>query len=335
MKRSILRWALLWGAALLLPVVPAGAITIKVASVAPEGTPWGAALNEMASDWSKLSNGEVTLKIFHNGIAGSEADMLRKLKIGQLQGAVFTSFGLNTITPEILTLSAPLLLRDNAELDYVLEKNRPTFEKHLLDKGFVVLAWSKAGWVRFFSKKPVFVPADLKAQKLSTDPSEQALSEAFKTQGYHLVPVNLGETLVALSSGMIDAIYTSPLAAGGMQFFGVAKNMVNLKVAPFLGAIVISTSVWNKISPDIQAKLLDNSRSHEKSLDAQIVQLEDGAVTTMQKYGLVVNTPTPQQLQLWKDDADQGLPKAMGTSFDKETYDRITQQLKEYRAGAK
>jgi len=320
---------------LVLLSFPASALTLKVASVAPEGTPWGAALNEMAEDWSKLSGGEITLKIFHNGIAGSEADMLRKIKIGQLQGGVFTSFGLNAITPEILTMSAPLLIANNKELDYVLDKNRETFEKKTLDKGFVVLAWSKAGWVRFFSKKPIFVPADLKKQKLSTDPSEVALSGAFKSLGYQLVPVNLGETLVALSSGMVDAIYTSPLAAGGMQFFGVAKNMANLDVAPFLGAITISSSVWNKIRPDLQAKLLENSRAHEKSLDAAIVKLEETAITSMEKYGLVVNNLTPAQVQLWKDDAAEGLPRAMGTTFDKTTFDRITQQLKEFRAANK
>jgi len=332
MKKTIIRALILAVAALVIPALPASALTIKVASVAPEGTPWGAALNEMAADWSKISNGQVTLRIYHNGIAGSEADMLRKLKIGQLQGAVFTSFGLNYITPEILTLSAPMLIRTDAELDYILDQNRAVFEKDLLAKGFVVVAWSKAGWVRFFSKKPVFVPDDLKAQKLSTDPAEGALSEAFKGLGYHLVPVNLNETLVALSSGMIDALYTSPLAAGGMQFFGVAKNMVNLKVAPFLGAIVVSASVWNKLSPDLQAKFLANGRAHEKALDAQIDQLEDQAVTTMEKYGLVVNTPTPAQRQLWQDDADQGLPKAMGRTFDRATFDRIQQQLKDYRA---
>lgn len=325
--------ALALALSLTLFAAPAGAITIKVASVAPEGTPWGEALNKMAEDWAQISGGEVSLKIFHNGIAGSEADMLRKIKIGQLQGGVFTSFGLNAITPEILTLSAPMLITTNAELDLVLDKNRGVFEQKMKEKGFVVLAWSKAGWVKFFSKKPVFVPADLKAQKLSTDPSEQALSGAFKGLGYQLVPVNLGETLVALSSGMVDALYTSPLAAGGMQFFGVAKNMLDLNIAPFLGAITISTSVWEKINPDLRAKLLASAQAHELDLDAAIVKLEGSAVSSMVKYGLVVNKPNAAQIQAWKDDAAEGLPKAMGSTFDKATFDRISQQLKDFRAG--
>jgi TRAP-type C4-dicarboxylate transport system substrate-binding protein len=334
MKTLFSRLALM-AAVLLVPAASLSAITLKVASVAPEGTPWGAALNQMAEDWLKISNGEVVLKIFHNGIAGSEADMLRKIKIGQLQGGVFTSFGLNNITPEILTMSAPMLINNNKELDYVLDKNRGVFEQKLKDKGFVVLAWSKAGWVKFFSKKPVFVPADLRAQKLSTDPSEAALSGAFKSLGYQLVPVNLGETLVALSSGMVDAIYTSPIAAGGMQFFGVAKNMTNLDIAPFLGAITISNSVWEKIKPELRDKLLASSQAHELALDADVVKLETSAVSTMVKYGLVVNNLTPAQVQAWKDDAAIGLPKAMGSTVDKDTFDRISQQLKDFRASGK
>jgi len=111
--------------------------------------------------------------------------------------------------------------------------------------------------------------------------------------------------------------------------------MVNLDVAPFLGAIVLSTSVWNKIPADQQAKLIENSLSLEKELDSQVVDLEAKAVTSMQKYGLIVNNLTPAQRRLWEQDANEGLPRAMGTSFDKETFDRISGQLKDFRAAQK
>ena len=114
--------------------------TLKIASIAPENTPWGASLNKLAAEWKTITNGEIELKVYHNGIAGSEADMLRKLKLGQIQGAVFTSFGLNEITPEVLTLSCPFLIRDNAELDLALAGIRGDLEAKIESKGFKIAA---------------------------------------------------------------------------------------------------------------------------------------------------------------------------------------------------
>jgi TRAP-type C4-dicarboxylate transport system substrate-binding protein len=131
-------------------------VTIKLASLVPENTPWGSALNRMAAEWAAATKGEVSLMVYHNGSAGSEVDTLRKLKMNQIQAAILTSFGLNTITPEILTMSAPFLIRNNTELDLVLNDLKPELERRINEKGFYTLAWSKAGWVKFFSKAPVF-----------------------------------------------------------------------------------------------------------------------------------------------------------------------------------
>jgi len=319
----------------LLAAAPLGALTIKIASIAPQATPWGAALDRMAADLGKLTGGELDVKIFHGGIVGDESDTLRKLKIGQIQGAAFTNLGLNMISPEALTMSAPLLIRTEEELDYVFEKDRDYMQKKIEEKGFVVLAWSKAGWVHFFSKKPLSGPEDLKKMKLATTPSDLALAQAFRTLGYNLVPVPLSETLVALSSGMIEAAYLSPLAAGSMQFFGVAKNMTDFAISPFVGAIVLSKQAWARISPATQAKVLEYSRGIEKSLDKDIIKLEKDAIDTMLKYGLVINKSSPAQLEAWKKDIEASLPATLGVSFDKEFYDMVSAQLTEFRARKK
>ncbi|MFA6505284.1 MAG: TRAP transporter substrate-binding protein DctP [Treponemataceae bacterium] len=307
-------------------------LTLKIASIAPENTPWGAALNKLASEWKTLTNGEIELKVYHNGIAGSEADMLRKLKLGQIQGAVFTSFGLNEISPEVLTLSCPFLIRDNAELDLALAGVRGDLEGKIEAKGFKIVAWSKAGWVRFFSKEPVFLPAQLKVQKLATDPNDMALMQAFKSLGYQLVPIPMGDTLMALNSGMVEAIYASPLAVGGFQLFGIAKNMASLKLAPFLGGIVLSNKTWSRIPEKYRTQIVESNRRLEKELDASILKLEDDAISTMSTYGLVTNQITPAQLKIWHEDVERGLPLVFGTSFDKVTYEKVNNILKKSRA---
>ena len=308
-------------------------MTLKIASIAPENTPWGASLNKMAAEWKTVTNGEIELRVYHNGIAGSESDMIRKLKLGQIHGAVLTSFGLNEITREVLTLSCPFLIRDNAELDLALAGIRDDLESKIESKGFKSIAWSKAGWVRIFSKAPVFLPEHLKSQKLATDPNDMALMQAFKSLGYQMVPIPMGETLMALNSGMVDAVYASPIAVGGFQLFGVAKNMASLKLAPFLGGIVLSAKTWRSIPEKYRAPLMASNRRLEKELDSSILKLEAEAVSAMASYGLVVNQISPAQMKEWYDDVDRGLPLVIGTSFDKPTFERVSDILKKYRAG--
>ena len=310
-------------------------LTIKFATIAPQATPWGAAMERMVSDLNGISGGELDVKVFHGGIAGDESDILRKLKIGQLQGAALTNLGLNLISPEALTLSAPFLIQDDDELDYIIAKNRAYMQGKIEAKGFIVLAWSKAGWIRFFSKAPLSAPADLKGMKLSTTPTDLSLAQAFKTLGYNLVPVPLNETLVALSSGMIDASYISPLAAGAMQFFGSAKYMTDFRVSPFIGAIIVSKQSWAKVNPTTKARIHEYATAIEKNLNEEIVKLEDSAVTTMVKYGLVITKNTPEQVDAWKKDIQQGIPATLGTSFDRDFYLLLSSQLEEYRAKKK
>ncbi|MDR1352765.1 MAG: TRAP transporter substrate-binding protein DctP [Treponema sp.] len=309
-------------------------ITVKLASLVPERTPWGAALNRMSREWSEATGGEVELIVYHNGIAGSEADVLRKLRGNQIQAAILSSFGLNAITPghEIMTLSCPFLIRNDTELDLVLNSLKPDLEEKINREGFFTLAWSKAGWVKFFSKAPVFVPLDLKRQKLGINDQEPALMDAFKAMGYKLVPVAMNQVLVYLNGGMIDAVYQSPVNVGGLQIFGVAKNMASINIAPFMGGIVMNQAAWRSIPERHKPALLRIAKRLEAELDKSIQQLEAEAIAAMRGYGLIINELSPAQERLWYDDADRIIPALLGTAFNREIYGKINALLKAHRS---
>lgn len=307
-------------------------LVIKMASIAPENSPWGSAINRMAEEWSKISGGTIELKIYHNGIAGGESDVIRKMRINQIQAGVFTSFGLTEIVPEVLSLSIPALIKNEGELDYVLSKIKPFLEKKMDEKKFKMIAWSRVGWIRFFSKKPVVFPEDLKAQKVAGNPDQQSLIQAFKEMGYQQIPVAIPDVLSSLNSGMIDAMYSSPIAVGGFQWFGLAKYMCDLKISPFVGGIVLSESAWKKIPENLKPALMKAVKKFEAELDKNVRNMEDEAIKTMQSYGLIITHVTPEAEAAWYKEFDTGTQKILGKTFSREMYNQISGYIKEYHA---
>jgi TRAP-type C4-dicarboxylate transport system substrate-binding protein len=311
------------------PLPAQRAVTVKLVSLVPENSPWGSLLNRMAGEWSAATGGEVKMVIYHNNKT-SEADLLRQLNMNQIQAAMLSTLGMKLISPEIMTLSCPFLIRNNAELDLVLENLKGSLEQGINDRGYYTLAWSKVGWVRFFSKSPVFVPADLKRQRLGTSDTETELLDAFRAMGYQMTPIALNQILVSLSGGQIDAVYQSPVNAGGLQIFGLAKNMASIPVAPFMGAIIMNQRAWRSIPDKHKPALMRITREVEAELDRSVQEFEAEVIRTMESYGLTINQISPEQEKAWYDDANRVMPSLVGRVFDRDMYNRISTLLGPY-----
>lgn len=126
---------------MLLPILlaatsPCFALTIKLGTLVPRGSPWELSLKHLAAEWKDISKGEVVLKIYPGGIAGDEQDMIRKMRIGQLDAAGVTVGGLIDIYPEIMVLTLPLLIRNEEEYIHVFEEMKQPFEEELNRRGF-------------------------------------------------------------------------------------------------------------------------------------------------------------------------------------------------------
>jgi TRAP-type C4-dicarboxylate transport system substrate-binding protein len=307
--------------------------TIKIASMVPENTAWGQALNRLAAEWTQVTNREVTFQIFHNGVAGAELDVLRKLRLNEIQGAVLTTVGLSAIAQEVMTLSVPFLIRTDSELDAVLLNAKDELERIISSKGFQVLAWARAGWVRIFSKSPLLTPADLTRIKLGTISGQAELTQALRVMGYQAFTVEGPDIIISLNSGMVDAVFQSPLLAAGNQVFGVAGNMLNLNVAPVMGGLVMNQPGWRAIPERYRPRILEISRRVEREMDLSIIALETEAMETMRRYGLQINTPNASQVQLWYNDFERAIPGLLGTTFNRDLYNRFTAILRNSRGG--
>lgn len=324
--------ALLCGALLALNALGADK-QLRIGTLAPKNSLYHRQLMELGEAWRSAHGGGKYL-VYPDGSQGGETDMVRRMRIGQLQGGLLSVVGLREIEPSIAALqNLPLMFRSWDEVDYVREKMRPAMEQKFLAKGFVVLAWGDAGWVRFFSKKPAFRPDDFKGVKFFAWGSEGEQQEIMKALGYLPVPLETGDILPAIQTGMIDAVPSTPYFALATQIYSTAGNMLDLDWAPIVGALVVTRKAWDEMSPEAQAAVREAGARAGAQIRGQARKEVDEAVAAMQKRGLAVNRPNPEQMKEWRALADQLYPRIRGKLVPADTFDEVVGHLQAYRSG--
>jgi len=321
-------------ASLLAVNVMAADRQLRIGTLAPKNSLYHRQLLEVGEAWRTAEGGNAKYLVYPDGSQGGETDMVRRMRIGQLQGGLLSVVGLREIEPSIAALqNMPLMFRSWDEVDYVREKMRPAMEGKFLDKGFVVLAWGDAGWVRFFSKEAALRPDDYRKMKFFAWASEQEQQEIMKSLGYTPVPLETGDILPAIQTGMINAVPSTPYFALATQIYNAAPNMLDLNWAPIVGALVITKKAWDEMTPQTQASVREAGSKAGAQIRTRARQEVDEAVEAMKKRGLVVNKPNPAQQKEWNDLAEQLYPRIRGKLVPAETFDEVVAALKAYRAG--
>ncbi|MBN2431886.1 MAG: TRAP transporter substrate-binding protein DctP [Acidobacteria bacterium] len=316
----------------LTPWAAAQSSRVKLATLVPRGTSYHQALQFMAEKWRQAPGGGVRVTIYTDGTMGGEADMVRRMRIGQLQAGMLTVVGLSEIDPSVTALqNMPLMFRSLDEVDYIREKLRSRIEKTFYDKGFVVLFWGDAGWVHFFSKTPVLFPDDLKKLKLFTWAGDNRQLELMKSAGYQAVPLETNDILPGLQTGLIEALPTTPFIALASQFYSSAPYMLDLEWAPLVGGTVITRKFWDTLAPATQEALREAAAETGRAIKARGRQEMEESIATMKQRGLTVTAVTPEAEATWRTLAEDVYPKIRGTIVPADMFDEVRQLLADYR----
>jgi len=298
----------------------------------PRSSEWGRALDRMASDWEKATNNSVRVVVSHDGREGDEAKMISSLYSNAIQVGVFTSAGMADICPAVMNLSIPFMIKNETELDLVLNDMLPLISNRV-KKDFVVLAWSKGGWVYIFSKEKVLTPDDLRKQRLSTSPELRDMNTVFRTMGFQLVETDFTNMGTKLASNAINAIYIIPAGVAPLGLHKNLSHMLDVPIAPILGAIVMNRVTWNKISSENQQKIVEATKKIALEFDASVLKTEANAITAMGKDGLTINKPNQAQQDMWSNEVKNTMPSLVGSIFDRDLFNRLNNILEKARSG--
>jgi TRAP-type C4-dicarboxylate transport system substrate-binding protein len=304
---------------------------IRLATLVPEGTVWHKVLLDMGDQWSKGTQSRVTMRIYPGGVAGDESDMVRKMRIGQLQAGAITVVGLSQIDPAFMVFATPMLFESYPELLHVIDRMQPTLEKRLEAKGFVLLNWGHAGWLYFFTKTPVTSVAELKKTKLFVPAGDDQMVQAWKGLGFQPVPLAMTDILTGLQTGMVDALPLTPLGVMMLQWFRTTPHMLDAGLAPLVGGLVIRKAVWDKLSAADRAAVKRACAAGEKKLETQIPGQDRAALAEMVKRGLKVNKPSASGQAEFRAMAQQFATRMRGGTVPAEIMDLALRERDAYR----
>jgi len=295
-------------AALCLSVLLCGSVaaetrTIKLGTLAPKGSPWHEILLDMAAEWEAAAHGSLTVRVYPGGVLGDEPDLMRKMAIGQIDAAMVTAAGLTQLVPDMWVFAMPMVVRTYGELDFLRESIESDLKEQFRKKGFVVLNWGEAGWVRFFSRTKIETPDDMRGIKLFVWAGDPVIEDAWRAQRFKVVPLPATELFSALQSGMVDAYATTSVASLSFQWFGMAPHMLDLNWAPLVGATIIRLESWNGLPEAVRAEMLAAAERAGQRFRERTRSFEAEAVQIMVENGLKVTRLTGEALALWEEGA--------------------------------
>lgn len=312
-------------------------VIIKLATLAPEGSSWMKTFHALNKEVMEKTNSQVQFKIYGGGVMGDEIDVLRKMKIGQIQAAMLSSGTLALLYKEFDVLQVPFLFQKYEEVDFILTKMDSFFTKGLEDSGYILLGWSEGGFSYLMSSTgPVASVADLKKAKVWSwggSPMAKAIFDEARVTG---IPLSIPDVLVGLQTGLVDVVYAPPTVAISLQWFAKVKYVTDVPLTYVTGAVVMNRDVFKRLSPNAQNVLLDSSRRLLGQLKGVTRKENQDAIKVMTKQGVKLVTPPKENVDEFKKLSNEAMRRRISEqAFSGKVRDEVVTQLENYRKGVK
>ena len=318
--------------AMIAGAAPGAAQVIKVASLVPDGSVWDLILEGQARAWEEATDGRLDVRLYPGGVAGDDPAIVRKLRIGQFQAAALTFQGLMEIDEGFQVFALPVFYESQDEFLHVVEVLEPVMRDRLEEKGFVLLNWGYAGWARFYSKRPIRTPDDLRSQKLFLWGGDERTMRIYRSHGLQPVGVAGTDVTLALQTGMIEAIGTPPLVALTLQWFRQAPYQFDMPIAPLLGATIMTSRVWESLAPADHRAILEASRWAEQRYLEEVPVQESRAIAEMEDRGLTRTNTASGARDEWETLASAMAREYRGGLIPADIFDLAVQARDEFRS---
>jgi TRAP-type C4-dicarboxylate transport system substrate-binding protein len=279
--------------------------------------------------------GRVELKFYPGGVMGSDSQVIRKIRVGQLQGGAFAGSGLADRYSGFNLYGIPLLFQSLDEVDYVRARLDPDLAAGLEDAGFVSFGFVEGGFAQIMANEPIHAVDDMRRRKVwipENDPISFMVMEAL---GLSPVVLPATDVLTGLQTGLLDIVAASPVVALVLQWHTKVRYVTDLPIAYSVGILAVDKRVFDRlVAEDQQIVSAVMGRIMQELNDAARTDDRE-ARDVLQKSGLEFVDVNRGDIAAWRETIESVYPALRARSdIDAALFDRMLALLSEYRDGS-
>jgi len=283
---------------------------MELGTVAPKGSPWANQLTRYKKEVQTATNGRLKVKL-RLGQA-NERSLARRAQMGSMQAFAGSVGGMSSIVREANVIEAPYVFPDFAAADKALDTPEVTnqVKKILAKRGLVFGIWAENGYRSYFSNKKIRTPDDMKGVRFRSQES-LAHVETYQAFGATPVPIDVGNTLMSVQTGVVDGFDNTPLfAMAGSWYQGLdeGERHIFLSRHCYQPAILVYSKKWfDDLPKDIQTTITTVDPELVTWGRKQVRQIEPVLLKNLAKYGYEIYEPSAAELAPFKA-AQKGIP---------------------------
>lgn len=296
---------------------------IRIATLAPRDSDLAKGFLRIDKGLRDATKGGWGVRLYPSGVAGDEVDVIRKMKVGQMDASIITSTGLSQIVRDVNVLNAPGVINNYKQLEAIQAAMQTEWEGAFEKANFKLLAWGETGQYRWFSKAGIKRPADLKAMRPWIWPASHVMKEIYHTVGANGVPLGLPEVYGALQTGMIDMIIATAVAVVALQWHANLKHVTKRTTGVLVGAMIMNKEKWGSLPPDVQKQVFDQIRQNTEGDKDEMRKSDDRAFQNLVKRGYVADEFTADGEKEYQKMADDVRKRMVGRIYPAELLDRV------------
>ena len=243
--------------------------TIKIATLSPEGTFWMKHMRVGAKEIKEKTQGRVKFKFYPGGVMGNDDNVLRKIRIGQLQGGAITIGSLSQSVPDTTVYGLPYLFSSLDDAAEIRKTTDPMLSKMIEENGFVNFGFAQGGFTYLMSKEPIRSLDDLRQRKSWIPEKSDVGLSVFRYVGVSPVSLSLSDVLTGLQTGLIDTVVTSPIGALALQWHTHIQYVTDQPLNYLAAMLIIDKKTFYKLSETDQEIVREVMEKVYKRIDEQ------------------------------------------------------------------
>jgi TRAP-type transport system periplasmic protein len=310
------------------------AATLKIATVSPEGSAWMQRLRAGGREVKARTDGRVDFKFYPGGVMGDDKAVLRKIRLGQLHGAVLTAGGLVQTYEDIQLYGLPLVFQSYDEVDFVRERLDPRLMAGLEERGYVSFGFAEVGFAYAMSKRPVRSVADVQAQRVWTPDGDPGSARALQAFGINPIPLSIADVLGGLQTGVINGVAVPPVGAIALQWHTQLDYLMDLPLLYVYGLLAVAERPFARLSEQDQVIVREVMEGVVDEVNARSRRDHDSAFDALLAQSIERVPPDEERLQEWQSYAKRANAELVSAGLvSAELLDALYELREEFRKG--